>query len=79
MRSEINYLTNFFHQEYKYNTINFGRSAISAYHDHHESFLVKNHSKVKSLMTCIQNKHPPAPKYVFIWDVEVVLKLKLVY
>ena len=50
------------------------RSAISAYHIHIDDKSVGKHPKVCALLAGIFNLRPPQPRYVFTWDVEIVLQ-----
>ena len=50
------------------------RSAISACHVHIDGNSVEKHPKVYALLTGIFNQRPPQPRYVFIWDVVIVLQ-----
>jgi len=70
----LNYLAVLFEKEYEYNTINLHRSAISTYHDKVDFLPVGQNSKVKELMSGVFTKRPSKPKYLFIWDVDIVLK-----
>ena len=49
------------------------RSAISAYHEKVDDMPVGQHPLVTSLMAEIFNYRPPQPRYVFVWDVQVIL------
>ena len=50
------------------------RSAISACHVHIDGNSVEKHPNVCALLTGIFNQRPPQPRYVFIWDVVIVLQ-----
>ena len=50
------------------------RSAISAYHVHIDGKSVEKQPKVFALLAGIFNQRPPQPRYVVIWDVEIVLQ-----
>ena len=50
------------------------RCTISAYHVHIDGKSVRKHPKVCALLTGIFNQRPEQPRYVFIWDVEIVLQ-----
>ena len=50
------------------------RSAISAYHVHIDGKSVEKQQKVFALLAGIFNQRPPQPRYVVIWDVEIVLQ-----
>ena len=69
----IDYLTSFFEDGLKYNTTGVHRSAISAYHEKGDDMPVGQHPLVTSLMAGIFNSRPPQPRYIFVWDVQVVL------
>ena len=65
---------NLFHNEkLNYRTIGLHRSSISAYHKHIDGMPVSKTPSVSSLMPGVFNLHPPKPKYIFIWDVQVVI------
>ena len=49
------------------------RSAISAFHEYVEGKPVGKHPQVCALLSGVFNERPPQPRYVFIWDVQVVL------
>ena len=70
----INFLAELFKQGMEYYTVNSHRSAISAYHEYIDGKPVGQHPLVCSALKGVFNLRPPQPKYVFIWDVEVVLK-----
>ena len=70
----LNFLGNFCENKYKYSIINSHRSVISAYYNLAEGKPVGQHISVCKLMTGVFNKNPPKPKYIFVWDVEKVLK-----
>ena len=70
----LEYLSFLFYEEkFLYRTIGLHRSAISAYHVPIDDKPVGQHPLVCSLMSGIFNKRPPQPKYLFVWDVQVVL------
>ena len=71
----LDFLGNLFENKCEYSTtINSHRSAISAYHNLVEGKPVTQLISVCNLMTGVFNKNPPKPKYIFICDVEKVLK-----
>ena len=63
----------FYEKNLEYRTINNYRSAISAYHNYVEGKPVGQHPLVCALLSGIFIEKPPKPRYVFIWDVQVVL------
>ena len=71
--SILDYLTSLFEDGLEYNTIGVHRSAISAYQEKVDDMPVGQHPLVTSLMTGIFNSRPPQPRYIFVWDVQVVL------
>ena len=71
--SILDYLTSLFEEGLEYNTIGVHRSAISAYHEKVDDMPVGQHPLVTSLMAGIFNSRPPQPRYIFVWDVQVVL------
>ena len=48
-------------------------SAISAYHKKIDDIAVGQHPLVSSLMAGIFNSRPSQPRYIFVWDVQVLL------
>ena len=48
------------------------RSAISVYHVHIDGKSVGKHPKVCAFLAGIFNQRPPHPRYIFIWDVEIL-------
>ena len=50
------------------------RSTISAYHVHIDGKSVEKQQKVFALLAGIFNQRPPQPRFVVIWDVEIVLQ-----
>ena len=71
--SMLDYLTSLFEEGLEYNTIAVHRSAISAYHGNVDDMAVGQHPLVTFLMAGIFNSRPPQPRYIFVWDVQVVL------
>ena len=69
----LDFLAELYEDGLAHNTIAGYRSAISAFHEPIEGQKVGDHPRVSALMTGIFNLRPPAPKYLFIWDVEKVL------
>ena len=67
------YLTSLFEEGLEYNTIGVHRSAIPAYHEKVDDIPVGQHPLVTSLMAGIFNSRPPQPRYIFVWNVQVVL------
>ena len=59
---------------YEYKTINFPRSAISAYHQTIDRKGVGSNGKACKLLPRVFKLPPPQPKYTFIWDVQTVLE-----
>ena len=70
----INYLSEKFDKGLQNRTLNCLKSAISAYHVHIDGKSVRKHPKVSALLAGIFNQRPPQPRYVFIWDVVIVLQ-----
>lgn len=58
-----------------YRTIGCHRSAISAFHEKVDGLPIGQHPDVCSLVSGVFNSRPPQPRYVFIWDVQLVLNL----
>ncbi len=73
MESVVNYLSELYHRDLAYNTINIHRSAISHNHQGIEGTPVGQHKLVHKLMLGIYNQNPPKPKYKDVWDVDIVL------
>ena len=59
----------------KYSALNTARSALSAILPLYEGYSFGAHPHVKLYMKGVYNELPPMPRYVNIWDPEVVLKL----
>ena len=70
----INFLSEKFDEGLQDRTLNFLRSAISACHVHIDGKSVGKHPKVCALLAGIFNQRPPQPRYIFLWDVEIVLQ-----
>ena len=70
----INFLSEKFDKGLQYRTLSCLRSVISAYYVHIDGKSVGKHPKVCALLAGIFNQRPPQPRYVFIWDVEIVLQ-----
>ena len=74
----MNFIINFLSEKYdkglQHRTLNCLRSVISAYHVHIDGKSVENHSKVCALLAGIFNQRPLQPRYIFIWDMEIVLQ-----
>ena len=68
------YLALLFDKKFEYSAINRYRSDLSAYHDKVDNQPVVKHPKVCNLMTWVFNRNLSKPRYVFIWDIEQVLK-----
>ena len=64
----INSLSEKFDKVLQHRTLNYLRSAISAYYVHIDGKSVGKHSKVSALLAGIVNQRPPQRRYVFIWD-----------
>ena len=62
-----------YEQGYEYSYINVHRSTISAYHDPVNTTPVGDHPRIKSVMSGIFNLRPQKPKFIFVWDVQLVL------
>ena len=71
--SILDYITSLFEEGLEYNTIGVHRSAISAYHEGVDEMPGGQHPLVTSLMAGIFNPRTPQPRYIFVWDVQVVL------
>ena len=66
----IEYLTSLFN--YIYRTINFHRSAISAFHEYIDGLPAGKHPRICSLVSCVLNLRPPKLRYMFVWNVKQV-------
>ena len=74
VKDVVNFLAELFHDKnFEWRTMNNYRSAISAYHIAVEGKPVGQHPLICALLLGIFIAKPPQPRYVFIWDVEVVL------
>lgn len=70
----LEYLRQLFNNKnLEYCIIGVHRSALSAYHTYVDDKPVGQHPLVCSLISEIFNLLPPQPKYMFVWDVQVVL------
>ena len=69
----VNYLSFLFDAGLEYRTIGCHRSATSAYHEYIDGKLFGQHPKVCALLKGVYNKRSPQPRYVFIWDVQIVI------
>ena len=70
----INFLSEKSDKGLQHRTLNCLRSAISTYHVHIDDKSVEKHPKVCALLAGIFNQRPPQPRYVFIWDMAIVLQ-----
>ena len=66
-------LTFLFNYGNKCSTINWPRSAISAFHEYIDGLPVGNHPRICSFVSGVFNLRPPKPIYMFVWDVKQVL------
>ena len=71
--SILDYLTSLFEEGLEYNTIGVNRSPMSAYHEKVDDIPMGQHSLVTSLIAGMFNSRLPQPRYIFVWDVQVVL------
>ena len=69
----MDYLTSFFEKGFEYNTNDVHGSGISAYYEKVDDMPVGQDSLVMSLMARIFNSKPLQPRYILVWDVQVVL------
>jgi hypothetical protein len=67
------YLTELLNKGRCYRTINNHRSAISAFHKPIDACKVGQHELVSKVMNACSNVKPPQPRYVVMWDVDMVL------
>ena len=70
----INFLSKKFDKVLQYKTLNCLRSPISAYHFLINGMSVGKHLKVCALLAGTFNQRPSQPRYVFLWDVAIVLQ-----
>ena len=70
----LEFLGDLFDEKLEYRTINNYRSALSAYHHPVDGMKVGQHPLVTSLMKGVSNERPPLPRYLYIWDVELVIE-----
>ena len=68
----MDYLTSFFEKGFECNTYDVHSSGISAYYEKVDDMPVGQDSLVMSLMA-IFNSKPLQPRYILVWDVQVVL------
>lgn len=71
--SVADYLTDLYMRGRCYRTLNNHRSAISAFHKPIDGCKVGQHELVCKVMNACFNARPPQPKYVVMWDVDLVL------
>ena len=69
----VNHLSFLFDAGLEYRTIGCHRSATSAYHEYIDGKPFGQHPKVCALLKGVYDKRPPQPRYVFIWDVQIVI------
>ena len=72
VRHFLEFLTGLFKEGLQYRTINTIRSAISMTHEHIEGVPIGKHPLVSRLFRGIHDSHPPQPRYVATWDVDMV-------
>ena len=76
----VKFLTKLFKNGIGYSSINTARSALSTILTNEHGLTIGNCSSVKRLMKGIFELKPPAVKYKFIWDTNIVLNfLSLFY
>ena len=68
----LDYLSYLFDLAYKYRTVGFHRSAISAYHEYVDNKPVGQHPHVHDFLKVVFQR-PSQPRYIFIWDIQTVL------
>ena len=77
-QARANYINNVLSEKFdkglQYRTLNSLRSAISAYHVHIDGKYVGKNPKDCGFLASIFNQRPPQSRYVFIWDVGIVLQ-----
>ena len=69
----VNHFSFLFDAGLEYRTIGCHRSVISVYHEYIDGKPVGQHPKVCALLKGVFNKKPPQPRYMFIWDVQIVI------
>ena len=69
----LDFLACLHEEEYDYRTINCYRSAISGFHEKIEGLTVGKHPGVCTL-TGVFNFRPPQLRYLFTWDVQMLLE-----
>ena len=62
-----------FEQRYQYRLVGNHRSEISAFHEGVDGKSIGENPQVSSLIMGIFNQRPPQPRYIFIWDIQLVL------
>ena len=70
----LEFLTDLFHQNYQYRTINVYRSTISASHLCIDGSLIGSHPLISHFMKGIFEPRPPQPCLFTTWSVMTVLK-----
>ena len=69
----LDFLASLFQEGFEYRTLGVYRSAISAYHKHHQGKPICQHPDICSFMAGVDNLRPPQPRYCTMWEVEGVL------
>ena len=69
----LDYLAYLFDLGREYRTVNCHSSAISAYPEKIDGKPAGQHPDICALVKGVFNTNPPKPRYVFIWDVQIVL------
>ena len=69
----VNHLSFLFDAGLEYRTIGCHSPAISAYYEFIDGKPVGQHPKVCALLKGVFNKRSPKPRYVFIWDAQIVI------
>lgn len=69
----ISFLTHIFHSGNGYSSINTARSALSTFMFNDSGITIGNSSIVKRFLKGVFERRPPQTRYVYIWDVKIVL------
>ena len=74
MRYDLDLLAELFDEGCQYNTIGLHRSALLTFHDSIQGIKIKVTIQ-QSMFLCLDCliKDPPQPKYIFIWDADVLV------
>ena len=70
----VNFLAELYSEDYKYQSLNSYRSAISSTHEHVDRASMGSYPTVTRLLQGVFNNRPPQPRYNPFWDVGMVIQ-----